>query len=89
MVNYHFIPRIYSTNIFTIIHIPFIGLYIKSVMLRVSPQGLQFSDISIMFDSVTNGFIQNLHEPLNTDVQQMCWKTLMLLRGKRPKDSIL
>lgn len=44
------------------------------------------ADFSIMFDSVT---IQNLPESLNTDVQQMCWKNLMLLRGKRPQYSIL
>ncbi len=56
-------------------------LYKELDVERVSA-GFVISDFSIMFDSVT---IQNLPEPLNTDVQQMCWKNLMLLRGKRPK----
>lgn len=60
-------------------------LCINSVMLSVSPQGLPLVIFSIMFDSVTSRWIQNLPEPLNTDVQQMCWKNA----SRRKKTEIL
>lgn len=63
-------------------------LYKEFDVERVSTR-FAICDFSIMFDSVTSGCLQNLPEPLNTDVQQMCWKNIMLLRGKRPKYSIL